>query len=104
MIHMIDYIEVYYDGDLIGYIGQDIEGEIHYRAKDDDIERILNSFVSPIRVESAYVEGSVSVSKSEIMLVENPDWINYLEYNLPSHYTSSTLYQTSPERFSELEV
>jgi len=99
---MIDYLEIYHIDILIGYIGQDTEGKIIVRAKNKKYERILNAFIVPLRVETAVIEGEVSVSNSYIMLPINADWINYLEYNIPPEYYNNELKQIGLDKFEKL--
>ena len=100
---MIDYAEIYKDGKLFGYIGQSTNGKIYVRGNKSN-SRILMTFVSPIKIDIAVIEGDVSVSNSEIMFVEDPNWITYMEYNLPAEYNSSNLMQTTLAKFKGLKL
>jgi len=95
----MDYVEIYYNNTKIGYIAQDSEGLIYVNAKDDGYISILKSFLIPFRIDKASVEGDVSISEDSVILSSDPDWINYLEYNLPKDYTTSELKNTTKKKF-----
>ena len=98
----LDYFEIYHIDFIVGYIGQDTNGKIYVKGKNTMYKRILNSFIIPITVNNAIVEGSMSFSTKTVMLTDNPDWINYLKYNLPPEYYTSQLMFANKKEFDEL--
>lgn len=99
---MIDYLEIYHIDILVGYIGQDLNGKVIVRAKNNKYERILNAFIVPLSVPLAFVEGGVSISSTTTITPINVNWINYLEYDIPSEYYNNELKQIEEEGFEKL--
>ena len=99
----LDYREILFIVELIGVIGQNIEGKIFINAKSGQFEKVLRSFIAPIKVEEAVIEDDISVSSSRVVLPSNTKWLAALDQGLPPEYLALNIQTITKKEFDELE-
>ena len=99
----LDYREVWFKDKIVGAIAQDIQAKIYVRAKDKHFERILKSFISPIKVDETIVEGDVSVSNKRIVLINETEWISVMEQGIPPNFFVSMVDKTNLIDFNKMD-
>jgi len=95
---------VYKDDQFIGLIGQNKQGKILVRGIDKNAEIILKALQTPIKVDLADEIGDLVLSQSRVLLVEDPDWIVYMEYGLPFDFYVTTTRPTSENSFKAFDL
>lgn len=100
-IEMLRYREVWRDFDLIGYVAQDENGKVYSKSMDKKFDKILNTFLTPVKVDIANVESSiVSISESKIIPLNDVNWIGYMVYSLPVDYFATGIKYIEEEVFN----
>ncbi len=86
----LDFREIWFEDKLIGRIGQKESGEIIFTSM-KGFKQIMKSFIAPIKIEIAAIEGDISVSDSRIVLLTDTDWLAVLDQGLPPEYFVTTI-------------
>ena len=100
----IKYAEIYKEGNKIGIIAQDSSGKVRIKAKNEDNKDLLSDLIIPYLLEGAIVDEDISVSSFQMMLPTDPNWIDFLEYNIPYNLHIYEIKELPDESFKGLKI
>ena len=88
---------------MIGMIGQGRNG-IVTRGTNDINNIIVKSLITALNIDLADEIGDLVLSSSRVVLPEDPDWIVFMEYNLPANIYASKMSRMTEISFKQFDL